>query len=132
MVIRIFAALLALVFLSAAAATIIAPTLWEHYGILLTTPRAINQFVSVVGGTGFALGLICLFVTATGQDRLNVIFAVGVLLATIALLRPVALILYGGWGWKIGVEWLLETFAAILSLWLASKRENKLGKTKRR
>lgn len=124
---RILPAFLCLTFLAIGCVTIAAPELWEYYGILLTTDRAKNQFVSVVGGGEIAVGLLCGIVAFNDRPFIKLLFVVAVILGTISIVRAFAFLYYGGLGMKLGVEWALELLGAVLCLIVANRSEKQNG-----
>ena len=121
MLLRLQSAILAILFLGFGGATVIAPHLWEHYGIQLTRPLATNQFVSVVGGAELAIGLLCAHVALTGRAWFHFMFVMGVVLAVIAIVRPVSFFLHGGATTLTLIEWCLEIIGAYLCIRIANK-----------
>ena len=121
MLIRFLLGILAVVFLGLGGATVWAPHLWEHYGILLTTPRATNQFASVVGGAELAIGLLCLYAAVTGRVWFHQLLSLAVILAVISVVRLVSFGLHGGASMFILAEWALEILGAVMCFWLVRK-----------
>ena len=113
--------MLGLAFAALGIATIAAPELWEYYGILLTTPRAENQFVSVVGGGLLALSILCWIAAIKGRTDFNILIVATVILGLVSLVRLFAFFFYGGFGMKLGAEWAVEILGCALCYYVAKR-----------